>query len=675
MKLVEILSAVKGKILESDQSKLPSGVLCRGVWPICNIGELNANKRMYEKEVWDKVIGDKTITEKMESRTLFGQAEHPEKTQSDLQLTSHIITSTFCDNVNEGSEQMEKAFQQIDVLDTPCGRIINTLIEAGCQVGMSTRAEGDLEEKEDKDGEKYHRVIPESYNYVTTDFTADPSTFNVAPVSVERKVVDEVVSAVHEKDIRNRISKAFAVSILEGCKGDDSADALQTLLAEATCKSEGRCICCKCGKCKEKKMKSIDDLINLEMVRLGAGVVIREGRFGEHKIEQEVRGEVTAIKEGQITIQLEDGTSISAETSTITTDNVEITLPEAAPEVEEPGIEAEELAAEMEEEPGEEIPGEEMDDMQRGQRPPGFESKVKSIKKVKEGIYRVDYDWPAIYSIVEADSEEDVQKVLDGASSDSVELVENYEHMVDWMRAKFEGASDKDLKVINNLVRTKLLNEKVTASSTSKEIRQLKIKEASTRAERDKAIEMLDEIETKLSTITERSPIEVRMLIKKLSEAKYTGTEVTGLCHKLEERQTALNEVKKKITLLNETIKETQEKAKAEKTSLVESYDKMMKDLKEEVAKECSKQLIEKYVELKLSHTGLRVHKNARALLEKCNSVDDVDSVFDEIKGAMRRDALRPGPIEKIVIMEKKEEDSSMAKTKELVKLSMSGMH
>lgn len=626
MKLIEMLVA-KGKILESDQSKLPSGVLCRGVWPICNVGMLNQNDRMYERDVFEKVIADTSITEKMESRTLFGQAEHPEKTQSDLQLTSHIITKTFFGDVNEGGKQFERVFQEIDVFDTPCGRIINTLIMAGCQVGMSTRAEGDLEEKEDKDGKKFHNVVSEAYNYVTTDFTADPSTFNVAPVSI----VKEVVAAVHEKDIRNRISKEFAVSILECCSQDAGVAALKSLLAEKSCKDEGMCICCKCGKCNEKKAKSLEDLINQEMVKLGAGIVIREGTFGVYKIEVPVRGKVTEIKEGQITIQLEDGTSISAETSTITTDNVEITLPEAA--VEEPGIEAEELEAGVEEEPvdGDEIPGEEMEDVRRGQRPPGFES--KNYTK------------------------------------------ESYEHMVDWMQARFKDIPTKDLKVFNNLVRTKLLNEKVTVSSTAKEIRALKIKEASTRAERDKAIEMLDDIEAKLKSITESSPLEVRMLIKKLGEAKYTDEEVQVLCKKIEERQTILNETLKKVEALNKTIKETQEKAEAAKALLVESYDKTMKELKKELIEEHGKKLVEKYVELKLGHSGLKVHKNARALLEKCTSTDDVDNVYDEIKDAMKRDALRPGPIDKVVVLKEKKEETGMGQAKELVKTAMSGMH
>ena len=86
----------------------------------------------------------------------------------------------------------KQVFQKIDVLDTPTGRIVNTILEANCQVGVSTRAEGDLEECEDDTRGKYSRVIPESYNYVTTDFTADPSTFGALPQDVKKNIVSAI---------------------------------------------------------------------------------------------------------------------------------------------------------------------------------------------------------------------------------------------------------------------------------------------------------------------------------------------------------------------------------------------------------------------------------------------------------------------------------------------------
>jgi hypothetical protein len=55
-----------------------------------------------------------------------------------------------------------------------------------------------LEEAEDDKG-KFQRVVPESYKYVTTDFTADPSTFGVMPLDVKRNLVAVVGKESHNE--------------------------------------------------------------------------------------------------------------------------------------------------------------------------------------------------------------------------------------------------------------------------------------------------------------------------------------------------------------------------------------------------------------------------------------------------------------------------------------------
>jgi len=192
---------------ETSREKLPEGVLCRVVYPICNIGKKNANRRVYEKAVWDKVLSSPDIQEKLKNRALFGQAEHPAQTQSDLQLTSHVIFEMWID------EEQGKVFQKMDVLDTPTGRVIDTLLRAGCNVGVSTRAEGDLEEAEDEEG-TYHRVVPESYKYITTDFTADPSTFGAVPQEIKRNIVTEIKKEVDLNELKKG-ERNFVSYILE----------------------------------------------------------------------------------------------------------------------------------------------------------------------------------------------------------------------------------------------------------------------------------------------------------------------------------------------------------------------------------------------------------------------------------------------------------------------------
>jgi hypothetical protein len=282
MKLVET-RIIKGLIIESDRVRLPKGVLCRVTYPICNIDELNANKRMYEAAVWKRVMSDKDIVEKLQRRALFGHAEHPQETQSNLERVSHVIFEMWADD--------KQVFQKIDVLDTPTGRIVNTILEANCQVGVSTRAEGDLEECEDDTRGKYSRVIPESYNYVTTDFTADPSTFGALPQDVKKNIVSRI-GAEYKNESANKSEKEFAKKLLESmkCKKGkcESCGCCKALGEEKkveceSCKklitqteyADGQGLCPECLKvdAKESKMKIKNSVIKSNNVKENSAVV------------------------------------------------------------------------------------------------------------------------------------------------------------------------------------------------------------------------------------------------------------------------------------------------------------------------------------------------------------------------------------------------------------------
>jgi hypothetical protein len=663
MKLNEMF-ITRGQILESDRAKLPKGVLCRGVWPICNIGQINQNNRVYEKAVWEKVLADAAVTDKMGTRTLFGQAEHPEKTQSDLQLTSHVITGMHFGNVTEAGQSFERAFQQIDVLDTPCGRIINTLLEAGCQVGMSTRAEGDLEEKEDEQGKKFQRVIPESYKYVTTDFTADPSTFNVAPVKIESSLMNELEHELKNENLKKG-ERQFATMLLESMR-----------------------------KRKDGEPQTLEHLINDEMVKLGVGIIIREDK-------EEKKGKIISLEEGKVNIQLENGTTIALDANRVVTNDgqVEIIVPdtEVAPEVEaKPGIEQEELEAEagLEEEPTEELPPEEEREFESKEKTDEAKMGVDyvrsakgSMKSASTALKGKDYDEAAKHLEDVADDAADAAKAArkmkrdaeakaaaekEKEKKESTEIPESYEQMVDWLSNKFKDKPIQDIRRFGNLVRTKILNEKVTPSVTDKEIRQLKINEASMRAERDVAMEMLEEIEAKLKSIGERSPLEVRILAKKLTEAKHTDVEVAALCKRLEESKKVINDKSEELTKAFATMRDKEVQHHAEVVALTEEKKKEFEKIVKEADTKYRKQLVESYIGLKLGHSGLKVHRNARALLEKCSTTADVDEVFGDIKEAMRRDALRPGLIDGVTV--RGTEDPKTKVTKDLVKTAMSGM-
>ncbi len=260
---------------EMSSEKLPDGVLCRISYPICDIGQKNANDRVYEADVWEGVHAKKDLQDKLEHRALFGHAEHPEQTQSNLEKTSHVIFEMW---TKDGQE-----WQKFDVMDTPTGRIVDCLLRGGCRVGCSTRASGDLEEAEDSDGNSYNRVVAETYDYVTTDFTADPSTSGSIPYNVKRNIVTEVKKLFENKEA-DEGEKNFGVGVLESM----------------SCKDKGKCQ--KCGGCKvleERKLsgekKTVESLIKDGTIKEGTPVLLQ---YAQDNIKE---GKVK-IKEGAVSV-------------------------------------------------------------------------------------------------------------------------------------------------------------------------------------------------------------------------------------------------------------------------------------------------------------------------------------------------------------------------------------
>ena len=101
-------------------------------------GIMNENNRIYEKQEYLPHL--QYLNEKINSRKLFGELDHPQKFDVSLANVSHVIESLSYD---EGSNTVKI---KLRLLDTPCGRIAKTLVEAGCVISISSRAAGNVNE-------------------------------------------------------------------------------------------------------------------------------------------------------------------------------------------------------------------------------------------------------------------------------------------------------------------------------------------------------------------------------------------------------------------------------------------------------------------------------------------------------------------------------------------------
>tara|TARA_B100000941_G_scaffold281446_1_gene248888 strand:- start:6343 stop:6993 length:651 start_codon:yes stop_codon:yes gene_type:complete len=120
----------------------------------------NRNKRFYSRDVLTPAV-DKFVNEQVKTKRAVGELNHPEGPTVNLDKVSHRITEM---NWN-GNNVMGKAL----VLDTPMGNIVKGLLEGGCQLGVSTRGMGSLE---NRNGTAY---VKDDFHLATVDIVQDPS--------------------------------------------------------------------------------------------------------------------------------------------------------------------------------------------------------------------------------------------------------------------------------------------------------------------------------------------------------------------------------------------------------------------------------------------------------------------------------------------------------------------
>ncbi|AMM44830.1 hypothetical protein SP15_031 [Bacillus phage SP-15] len=129
------------------------------------------NGRKYVPKLWKKIINSSHVKEMLDTNTFFGEADHPtlkeERLEVSLPKVSHNITDIWLD------ESDGIVYGRLDILDTPSGRILKTLIDYGSILGISSRGAGRVIQEK---GETI--VDPDTYNFVTFDIVPLPA--NVA---------------------------------------------------------------------------------------------------------------------------------------------------------------------------------------------------------------------------------------------------------------------------------------------------------------------------------------------------------------------------------------------------------------------------------------------------------------------------------------------------------------
>lgn len=205
---------------ESDKdNKKPmkiSGVAGKG-------GLINKNSRLYPTSVYNKAV--EKAQKRIREGKLLGQVDHPNWEDGDLSRASFKFTKLFM----EGDLMKFEG----DVLPTPSGALLETLLRSGVGVGVSTRGYGSLIKNEI--GGKDVWVVQDDYEIRGIDFVLDQSNpygkvqkfeneeggkkhMTLEELKAKFPKLVESLKEEHEKELRTEIEKEISESLNEGLK-------------------------------------------------------------------------------------------------------------------------------------------------------------------------------------------------------------------------------------------------------------------------------------------------------------------------------------------------------------------------------------------------------------------------------------------------------------------------
>jgi hypothetical protein len=147
---------------------------------------LNQNGRIYPRPILEREVRNyqKFI---IENRAL-GECDHPDSSVINLKNVSHIVREAYF----EGNT----VYGTVELLNTPSGKVLQSLVESGVKLGISSRGVGSTK----KTGDYY--TVEEDFQLICWDFVSEPSTPGAFMLAEGKDISDAELKKIFNRSDR-----------------------------------------------------------------------------------------------------------------------------------------------------------------------------------------------------------------------------------------------------------------------------------------------------------------------------------------------------------------------------------------------------------------------------------------------------------------------------------------
>jgi len=149
----DLLTEEEKRMVREDGAMFLTGIMQRA-------NHLNGNGRVYSRPILEREV--ENYGKLVRERRALGELDHPDSAVINLANAAHLVTEVWWDN--------DSVMGKVQILKTPSGQILRSLVESGVKLGISSRGMGSVHESNGK------TIVEDDFQLICFDFVSEPST-------------------------------------------------------------------------------------------------------------------------------------------------------------------------------------------------------------------------------------------------------------------------------------------------------------------------------------------------------------------------------------------------------------------------------------------------------------------------------------------------------------------
>ena len=176
------------KVLE-EQKRSGGPMLMKGI--LQKSETVNQNGRIYPKVILEREI--RNYQKFIKENRALGELDHPDSSVVELKNASHMVREAYMEgNVVYGT---------VEILNTPSGQILQSLVESGVTLGISSRGVGSTVPQ------GQYQMVQDDFQLICWDFVSEPSTPGAFMMREGREFTRKQLNEIFNKS--DRIDRIF----------------------------------------------------------------------------------------------------------------------------------------------------------------------------------------------------------------------------------------------------------------------------------------------------------------------------------------------------------------------------------------------------------------------------------------------------------------------------------